>query len=114
MHTGADPIVGALLTNNREPLNGFLWRKEIKEHGTKQEYEGTIPPNAKILLIDDVATTGGSLLKIINRIKQLRADVQIVAAFVIVDRQEGAFEALAAQGIPLFSCLTRSQLKKSE
>jgi orotate phosphoribosyltransferase len=110
MHTGADPIVGALLTNPKEKLNGFLWRKEPKKHGTQQEYEGTIPENAQILLVDDVATTGGSVLKMAERLRQLHASIQIEAAIVVVDRDEGAKEALAAQGIPLFSVLTRSDL----
>lgn len=110
MHTGADPIVGALLTNPKEPLNGFLWRKEVKKHGTQQEYEGTILPETTILLVDDVATSGGSLLEVAAKVRQLQPSVQIEAAIVVVDRQEGATEALAAQGIRLFSCLTRSQL----
>lgn len=113
MHTGADPIVGALLTNPKEKLNGFLWRKEPKAHGTQQEYEGSIPENAQILLLDDVATTGGSILKVADRLRQLHASIQIEAAIVVVDREEGAKEALAAQGIPLYSVLTRSQLIQS-
>jgi orotate phosphoribosyltransferase len=111
--SGADPIVAALLTKphkTNDYLNGFLWRKEVKEHGTMQEYEGTILPNATILLIDDVATSGGSLLEVASKVRQLHSDIQIEAAIVVVDREEGAREALAAQGIPLFSCLTRSEL----
>lgn len=110
MHTGADPIVGALLTNPKEDLDGFLWRKEPKKYGTQQEYEGTIGEDATILLVDDVATSGGSLLKVAEKIRQLHSSIQIEAAIVVVDRDEGAKEALAAQGIPLFSVLTRSDL----
>jgi orotate phosphoribosyltransferase len=110
MHTGADPIVGAILTNSKEHLEAFLWRKEVKTHGTKQVYEGTIPDNAKIILVDDVATTGGSLIKVMEGIKQHHAEAEIVAAYVVVDREEGATEALAKYGIPLYSCLKKSQL----
>jgi orotate phosphoribosyltransferase len=122
MHTGADPIVGAILADrfavntylSDKHLKAFLWRKEVKEHGTKQLYEGNLSANATILLIDDVATSGGSLLKVAEKVKQLYAGVRIVGAFVVVDREEGAKEALAAQGIPLFACLTRTELCKSE
>jgi orotate phosphoribosyltransferase len=111
MHTGADPIVGALLTNTKDPAEAFLWRKEAKTHGTQQEYEGTIPTGEQnVLLIDDVATSGGSLLRVVEGLRQLHPGVQSEGAIVVVDREEGAKEALAAQGIRLFSCLTRSDL----
>lgn len=110
MQTGADAIVGSLLATKNEQLNGFLWRKEVKKHGTQQEYEGTLKPYSTIFLIDDVATSGRSLLKVAEKIRQLFDGIWIAGAFVIVDRQEGAEEALAAHDIPLYSCLTRSQL----
>jgi orotate phosphoribosyltransferase len=118
MTIGADPIVCGLLTYAfvlppHKKLNSFLWRKEQKEHGLKRSYEGTILPNAKILLVDDVATSGSSLLEVYKQLMQLDLNVTVVAAFVVVDRQEGAKEALAAQGIPLFAMLTKQELLES-
>jgi len=63
---GADPIIGALLTlsaNRGEPKEGLLIRKESKGHGTGKLVEGSLEKGMRVVIVEDVVTTGGSLLK---------------------------------------------------
>ncbi len=103
---GADPIVGAVLAEagrQNTPLQGFLVRKEAKDHGTSKLVEGpAFKPGAKVVLVEDVITTGGSVLKAVLAVEQAGAKViQIVS---LVDREEGATTILASYNYtPLFS-----------
>lgn len=105
---GADPIVGAVSAISFElktPLNAFIVRKAPKPYGKQQQIEGPIlKPGAQVVLIDDVATTGKSIIQSIDVLKAMNIDVK--KAFCIVDRQEGAAEALAQKGCKLFSIFT--------
>lgn len=100
---GADPIVGAVAALSHAekiPLKTFIVRKAAKEHGTQRRIEGPkIEAGVKVLLVDDVATTGKSLVDSV----QVLADsgIKVKDALVIVDRQEGAAENLAAAGCKL-------------
>ncbi len=106
---GADPIVGGVVglsyTRNH-PLKGFIIRKEPKKHGTGQWIEGieALPKGEKVILVEDVVTTGGTSLKSWN--KTVEAGLEPLAILAIVDREEGAEAAFAGQGIP-FSPLFR-------
>jgi len=105
---GADPIVGAIASLgylNKKPINTFIVRKQPKEHGKRRQIEGPeIKPGSKAILIDDVATTGGSL---VDAVKLLAKDnIEVIKAVVIVDRQEGAKENLAKVNCPLVSIFT--------
>jgi len=102
---GADPVLGAIATLRyleKKPINTFIVRKQPKEHGKKRQIEGPdIKPGSKVILIDDVATTGGSL---VDAVKLLTQDnIKVLKAVVIVDRQEGAKENLAKVNCPLVS-----------
>ena len=107
---GADPIVGALASlsfRQQRPVNTFIVRKASKAHGKQRQIEG--PPvgkNARVIIIDDVATTGGSFVQSVEILRALGAEV--VRAICIVDRQEGAREALAVVGCPLTAIFTAS------
>lgn len=104
---GADPIVGGVLTvaaQRGRPLLGFLVRKEAKEHGTKRMVEGPVQPGSKVVIVDDVITTGGSSLQAIDR--ALEIGCQVVCAVGVCDRLQGGAEAFAARGIPFRSLLT--------
>lgn len=94
---GADPLVGAIAAIgfiNKRPLNTFIVRKKPKEHGKKRQIEGPdLKSGSKVILIDDVATTGGSLVDAVNALRQ--DNIEVIKAIVIVDRQEGASENLA-------------------
>ncbi|MGE5279557.1 MAG: orotate phosphoribosyltransferase [Deltaproteobacteria bacterium] len=100
---GADPLVGALAAvsfQEKHPVNTFLIRKTPKAHGRMLQVEG--PPleaGARVVLIDDVATTGGSLIDAIAVLGKM--DVKVDRAIVVVDREEGAAANLAAKGCAL-------------
>ena len=110
---GADPIVAAVAAlsfADHQPLQAFIVRKESKEHGQRRSIEGpTLPTGARVAIVDDVATTGGSLLKAIERVQE-ETDWQIVRVLCLVDRQEGAREMLAQAGYELTSLFTGEEL----
>jgi orotate phosphoribosyltransferase len=107
---GADPIASAIaLTSFLEgaPVDAFIVRKEPKGHGTGQWIEGrkTIPDGSRVVVLEDVVTTGGSALKAIER---CRAEhLEVVACLALVDRLEGGREAIEATGVPLRTLFTR-------
>jgi orotate phosphoribosyltransferase len=111
--TGACPIVsatGALAAIVGHPLKLFYVRAEPKGHGLQKAVEG--PPLArddKVLLVDDVITSGGSLIKAVERLRD-EVGCEVPAALCVVDREAGGREALAAAGIELLSFLTRREL----
>ncbi|MFA5113222.1 MAG: orotate phosphoribosyltransferase [Candidatus Margulisiibacteriota bacterium] len=91
MTLGADPITGAVVTLSDLP--GFIVRKKEKEHGTRQKIEGHIAPGWNVVIVEDVATTGGSARQAIEAVEQ--AGAKVVKVISVVDREEGAKEALA-------------------
>ncbi len=105
---GADPIVGGTLAvagaGVRPSLRGFLVRKEAKEHGTGRLIEGPLEPGMSVVLVDDVATTGGSMLKAADAVQALGCSV--VRVIAMLDRLEGAGEALTQHGLSFQSLLT--------
>jgi orotate phosphoribosyltransferase len=107
MSIGADPIIGGVLAaagaRGRELL-GFLVRKESKGHGTQRYIEGPVQAGMKVVIVDDVVTTGGSSLLAIDRIQEFGCEVVQVVA--IVDRMEGGAANFAARGLNLKSLLT--------
>ncbi|MSR57781.1 MAG: orotate phosphoribosyltransferase [Planctomycetaceae bacterium] len=107
MSIGADPIIGGVLTaaaaRGRE-LAGFLVRKEPKGHGTQRFIEGPVEPGSKVVIVDDVVTTGGSSLQAVDRILEFGCQVVLVVA--IIDRLEGGEANFTARGLPLRSLLT--------
>jgi orotate phosphoribosyltransferase len=102
---GADPMVGALAAisfQRKQPISAFLIRKTPKAHGRMRQVEGPgIPEGAEVVLVDDVATTGGSLIDSIVLLKN--EGVSVKKAVVIVDREEGAAENLDKHGCRLIS-----------
>ncbi|MGQ0614499.1 MAG: orotate phosphoribosyltransferase [Planctomycetaceae bacterium] len=112
---GADPIVGALLaylSRLNLPLSGFLVRKEPKGHGTKKSVEGPRPAvdRPRVVTIDDVVTTGGSTLVAIRRVRE-EWNAEVLAAVAIVDREAGAPEAFAAEGVKFHALFKLSELR---
>jgi orotate phosphoribosyltransferase len=105
MSLGADPIIGAVLAVAAErgrSLQGFLVRKEAKGHGTNRFIEGPVQPGARVVIVDDVVTTGGSALQAIERVEEFGCHVVQVVG--IVDRREGGAENFARRELP-FRCL---------
>lgn len=112
---GADPLASAVSLVSHlggSPLHAFLVRKEPKGHGTGQWIEGlsALGRGAKVAIVEDVITTGASAIKAIER---ARAEgLEPVAAFALVDRQEGGREAIAALGVAVHSLFTREDFPK--
>jgi orotate phosphoribosyltransferase len=104
---GADPIIVAVMMKARQrglPLDGFFVRKEAKAHGTTNLIENAPKPGTKVVIVDDVVTEGGSVLKAIEDAEH--AGYKVVAAVTIVDRKEGGgdkIKAKIARYIPLFT-----------
>ena len=108
---GADPIIGALLSLSAErgvEKEGLLVRKEAKGHGTKRQIEGNITKGMKILILEDVVTTGGSLLKAADAV--VKEGGTIAGIHVLVDREEGAAEKIAEAGYESSSLFKVSEL----
>lgn len=104
---GADPIVGGVLTAASErgrDLAGFLVRKESKDHGTKKYVEGPLQPGQRVVVVDDVVTTGGSALQAVDRLLEFGA--RVVCVVGVIDRMEGGAENFAARRLPFRSLLS--------
>ena len=107
--TGGLVIASALAIETVKPL--IYVRSKPKDYGTSKSVEGKIRDGLKVVMIDDVATTGGS---VVNGIKSLKdAKVEVNDAYVIVNRMEGADEALKEQGVNLHSIATVMQITKA-
>jgi orotate phosphoribosyltransferase len=104
LETGAIPIVAALCARSwpDKPIKGFFVRKEIKGHGTDQRIDGLIEPRSKVILFEDVTTTGGSAMQAVDQARRLGC--MVVKVVSVVDRLEGAEENFRAAGIR-FECL---------
>ena len=108
---GADPIVGAmafLTCFTGKPLPLFIVRKEAKDHGTKNQIEGADIKGKKVVMIEDVITTGGSVFKAIDAVKELGCEILDVIA--LVDREQGGVEVFAERGIPYSPIFKISEL----
>lgn len=92
---GADPIAAAVSHTaflNNKPINSFVIRKERKEHGLKKLVEGDVREGDRVIIVDDVITTGGSTIKAIEATRE--EGLQIVKVIVLVDREEGGREEI--------------------
>ncbi|MEJ2259214.1 MAG: orotate phosphoribosyltransferase [Nitrosopumilaceae archaeon] len=107
--TGGLVIASALAIETVKPL--IYVRSKPKDYGTSKSIEGKIHDGLKVVMIDDVATTGGS---VVNGIKALKeSNVEVKDAYVIVNRMEGADEALKEQGVTLHTILNVMQITKA-
>ena len=111
MSLGADPIVCAILSSalsEERALEGILIRKEPKKYGTKKQLEGNFWKGMKVAVVEDVVTTGGSLLKAISACEE--EGLTIRAVLSLVDREEGGEEALKERGYQLKAFFTLSEI----
>ncbi len=113
---GADPISYAIahasaLEQERGTgalVRAFTVRKEAKQHGTGRLIEGPFVSGDRVIVVEDVITTGGSALKAVEAIKAAGGTVQGVLA--LVDREEGGREAIEATGLSVISLVKASEL----
>lgn len=109
---GADPIVAAAATLKfleGGPLDAFIIRKHPKAHGKEQWLEGPLKSGSKVVIVDDVATSGGSILKAIERVEEIGC--QVLKVIVLVERLEGtARQRLKEQGYELEAIFTSEDL----
>jgi orotate phosphoribosyltransferase len=110
---GADAIAGAAAfycqTIGRR-VDSFTVRKSAKSHGMMKFIEGC--PGTRVVVVDDVVTTGGSTIDAIRKCRD--AGIQVVAVVALVDREEGGMDAVRAEagpGIPVSAVFTRSELE---
>jgi orotate phosphoribosyltransferase len=108
---GAVPITAAVCAKSFPscPLRGFFVRKEVKEHGTQSLIEGQFDKGARVVILEDVTTTGGSTLHAATTIRE--AGGQVTKAITVIDRLEGARENLAAEGIALIALFTSDDFR---
>ena len=107
LETGAIPIVALLCLRSwpGKPLKGFFVRKEIKGHGTDQRVDGLLEPGSKVILFEDVTTTGGSVMQAVEQVRRLQCPVTKVVS--VVDRLEGAADNFRKAGIEFEALFTR-------
>ncbi len=107
LELGAVPLTGIVIAKAGigSPLRGFVMRKEPKGRGGRKTgnppgIEGsTLQSGDRIVILEDVTTTGGSALKAVGRLQEIGCEV--IACISIVDREEGGAEAFEAAGVPL-------------
>ena len=115
MTLGADPLVTAVSLVSfleNDPIPAFIVRKEAKGHGTGHYIEGlsNLEAGCTVALVEDVVTTGGTLLKVIDRVEAAGFTVGLIVT--VIERQEGGTEFLAEKGYPLKALFTREALLK--
>jgi len=113
MTLGADPLTTAVTVVSHKrgrPLHGFLVRKEAKGHGTGQYVEGlgNFANGSRVAVLEDVVSTGASLLKAAKRVEA--EGLVVAAACGVLDRCEGGAEAVGAAGYELRALFTRPEL----
>jgi orotate phosphoribosyltransferase len=109
MELGAVPLVVATALETQKPY--CVLRKASRTHGTGQRIEGEVPSGDRVLLIEDVATTGGSAAESVELLRG--AGAVVTRAVVVVDRREGASDRLNALGVTLEPLVTLDELRES-
>ena len=113
MTMGADPIATAVAYESfkqGQPIDAFIVRQEVKKYGTQKFIEGPLKKNSRVVIVDDVVTTGNSLVSSIQRVKE--AGCKVVAVIALVDRLEGAREAVESQNCQFSPIFTRDDVSK--
>jgi orotate phosphoribosyltransferase len=109
---GAVPLVSAVAVMSdsfgKQPVDAFFVRKVAKEHGARERVDGHVTPGSEVLLVDDVATSGQSILTAIEGLNQESPGSFVRRALVVVDREEGAAANLARRNIKLVSIFKKS------
>jgi orotate phosphoribosyltransferase len=108
---GADPIAYAIChasASSAAPLRAFTVRKEAKTHGTARQVEGPVSPGDRVVVVEDVITTGQSATRAVEALRQFGASP--IAILALVDRQEGGREHLEQLGVPVRALTTAAEI----
>jgi orotate phosphoribosyltransferase len=108
---GADPVAFAVAyasAATTRPLRAFTVRKEPKGHGAGRLVEGPVASGDRVVIVEDVITTGASALRAVSAIRAMGGAV--VGVLAVVDREEGGREALEAEGLPVVALTTATQI----
>ncbi|MBK8190143.1 MAG: orotate phosphoribosyltransferase [Vampirovibrionales bacterium] len=100
---GAAPMVSAITARSAQagnPMHGFLIRKQGKGHGADRLVEGPIDPWMRVAIVEDVITTGRSVLQGIETLRRSLPDIKITGVYALIDRGDGGREAIEAESIP--------------
>jgi len=112
MDMGATPIVAGLALRSEQlkrPIPTFTVRKDKKAHGTQKQIEGPLPPApCDVVVVDDVVTSGGSIVQAIEAVEA--RGYRVVLAISVVDRNAGGREALRKRRIPYRPLVSLSDL----
>jgi len=110
---GADPIVCATVMHaarEGKEISGFLVRKEPKKYGTQRWIEGLIKKGMKVVIVDDVVTTGSSVIKAIYKTEE--AGLEVIKVITLIDREEGGKTVIEGKGYEYIPLFTRSDFIK--
>jgi len=108
---GADPISYAVAYTSYlkgKPIEAFVVRKSLKSHGTMLWIEGNIKRGDRVIIVEDVITTGKSTIEAINRAKE--EGLEIIKVIALIDRQEGGRDAVEATGYKLHTIITKDEV----
>lgn len=109
---GADPIANAVSVisfQKGRPIKSFIVRKDVKDHGVRKSIEGSVAPGEKVVVLDDVITTGGSTITAIRQARE--AGLIVERAVVLIDREEeNGRQNIEAEGVTVDAILTRTEI----
>lgn len=108
---GADPISYAISyasASSDQPLRAFTVRKQAKDHGTGKLVEGPLLKGDRVVIVEDVITTGDSALRAIEAVRN--ANAFVVSVLALIDREEGGRQTLEKAGIPVVSLVLASEI----
>jgi orotate phosphoribosyltransferase len=111
---GADPVAYAIAyasAHTARPLRAFTVRKEAKAHGAGKLIEGPFSPTDRVVIVEDVITTGGSALKACEAVNMARGEV--IGVLGLVDREEGGRAAIEATGLHTIVLFTAADLRRT-
>lgn len=112
---GADPLVAGVMLHSAEtgqPLDGFLVRRSTKDHGTRGQVEGNLAGHKRVVILDDVITSGESALIACEAAESYKAEV--VRVIAVVDRSQGASQIFQQRGVPYTALFTVDELLPAE
>ena len=106
LELGGIPL--ATVASQRTGMPVVFVRKQAKDYGTCKQVEGADPSGRRVLVVEDVVTSGGAILDALPPLRA--AGAEVMAAICAIDREAGAGEALASAGVPLHAVFTMSAL----